>query len=154
MPDYDVGPIDFLAVEIPQANMKGEGFAAVVDLVERGIIRVLDVRALLVGDDGSLTALSLSDVDEDGDLDLTVFDGAQSGLLSEEDVAEVAAVVGRGNAVVILLYENTWAGPFVTAMRRAGAELIASGRIPADDVASALDVLEAQQTDLASSSPS
>jgi hypothetical protein len=143
MTEYDVGPIDYIAVEIPQANMKGEGFAAVLDLVDRGIIRLLDVRACLVGDDGSVTGLALADLDGDGTLDLAIFDGAQSGLLDDDDVAEIAALVGRGNAVVVLLYENTWAGPFVSAMRRAGADLVASGRIPADDVIAALDALEA-----------
>ena len=146
MSDVDVGPIDYLAVEIPQANMKGEGFAEILDLVDRGIIRVLDVRAVLVGDDGELTALALTDLDGDGTLDLAVFDGAQSGLLDDDDVAQVASLVGKGNAVVVLLYENTWAGPFVSAMRRAGAELVASGRIPADDVIAALDALEAAES--------
>ena len=146
MSDVDVGPIDYLAVEIPQAYMKGEGFAEILDLVDRGIIRGLDVRAVLVGDDGELTALALTDLDGDGTLDLAVFDGAQSGLLDDDDVAQVASLVGKGNAVVVLLYENTWAGPFVSAMRRAGAELVASGRIPADDVIAALDALEAAES--------
>ena len=140
--DLDVGPIDFLALEIPQGNMKGEGFAALLDLVNAGTIRILDLRAVLVGEDGSLTALSLGDFDGDGQLDLAIFDGAASGLLAEDDVHEAAALVGKGNAVVVLLYENTWAGPFVSAMRRAGAELIASGRVPASDVIEALDALE------------
>jgi len=142
MTDVDVGPIDFLALEIPEGNMKGEGFAALLDLVNSGTIRILDLRAVLVGDDGSLTALSIGDFDGDGTLDLAVFDGAESGLLADDDVRQAADLVGRGNAVVVLLYENTWAGPFVTAMRRAGAELIASGRIPANDVIEALDALE------------
>ena len=142
MTDTDVGPIDFLAVEIPEANMKGEGFAALLDLVNSGTIRILDLRAVLVGEDGSLTAMSLGDFDGDGELDLAIFDGAASGLLDDDDVQQAAALVGKGNAVVVLLYENTWAGPFVSAMRRAGAELIASGRIPANDVLEALDALE------------
>jgi hypothetical protein len=142
MTDFYVGPIDFLAVEIPQGQMKGEGFSELLNLVERGIIRVLDLQAVMVGEDGGITAMSIGDFDGDGTLDLAVFDGAASGLLDDDDVQEAAALVGKGNAVVVLLYENTWAGPFVSAMRRAGAELIASGRIPADDVAAALDVLE------------
>ena len=143
MTEIDVGPIDFLAVEIPQGKMKGEGFAALLDLVEQGLIRVLDLRAVMVGSDGELTAMAIGDFDGDGTLDLAVFDGAESGLLDDDDVQAAAALVGKGNAVVVLLYENTWAGPFVSAMRRAGAELIASGRIPANDVVDALDALEA-----------
>ena len=142
MTDIDVGPIDFLALEIPQGRMKGEGFAALLDLVERGLIRVLDLRAVMVSEDGELTAMSIGDFDGDGELDLAVFDGAESGLLDDDDVKNAADLVGRGNAVVVLLYENTWAGPFVRAVRDAGGELIASGRIPATDVLDALEALE------------
>ena len=96
----------------------------------------------MVGEDGSLTAMAIGDFDGDGTLDLAVFDGAESGLLDDDDVAGGGRAGRQGNAVVVLLYENTWAGPFVTAMRNAGADLIASGRIPANDVVAALDALD------------
>ncbi|MEQ6903085.1 DUF6325 family protein [Nocardioides sp. YIM 152588] len=142
MTEQDVGPIDYLAVEIPAAKMQGQGLAALLDLTERGIIRILDLVVATVGEDGSVTAVELTDLDGDGELDLTVFEGVRSGLLGEDDIAEGAAMVEPGNAVALLVYENTWAGPFVTAMREVGAEVIASGRIPAEDVLSALDALE------------
>lgn len=142
MTELDVGPIDYLALEFPGARLEGEGFAALVDLTERGIIRILDLVVATVADDGSFAVVALADLDGDGALDLAVFEGVQSGLLDPDDVAQSAALVQPGNAVGLLLYENTWAGPFVTAMRNAGAEVIASGRIPADDVVAALDALE------------
>ena len=142
MTQVDVGPIDYLAVEIPGANMRGQGLNALIDLTDRGIIRILDLVVAMVGEDGSFTVMELADFDGDGQLDLAAFQGVRSGLLDEQDVAQGASLVAPGNAVAVLLYENTWAGPFVTAMREVGAEVIASGRIPADDVIAALEELE------------
>jgi len=145
MTQPDVGPIDYLAVELPGARLQGQGLAALVDLTERGIIRILDLVVATVGEDGTVTAVALADLDGDGELDLAVFEGVRSGLLDDDDIAQSAALAEPGNAVALLVYENTWAGPFVTAMREVGAEVIASGRIPADDVVAALDALDAAQ---------
>jgi hypothetical protein len=145
MTQADVGPIDYLAVELPGANLKGEGLAALVDLTDRGIIRVLDLVVAVVAEDGSFTVTELADLDGDGVLDVTTFAGVRSGLLDDDDISQSASLVEPGNAVALILYENTWAGPFVTAMRNAGAEVIASGRIPASDVVAALDALEAAE---------
>jgi len=142
MTELDVGPIDYLALEFPGARLEGDGLAALVDLTDRGIIRILDLVVAKVEADGGFTVVALADLDGDGALDLAVFEGVQSGLLDADDVAQSAALVRPGNAVGLLLYENTWAGPFVTAMRSVGAEVIASGRIPAADVVAALDALE------------
>jgi hypothetical protein len=120
--------------------------AILVDLVDRGIIRVLDMKALVRSDDGAVTAVSISDLDGDGTLDLAVFEGVESDLLDEDDLKEAAALVQPGNAVALLVYENTWAGPFVSAMRRAGAEVVASVRVPADAVIARLEALEASGT--------
>ena len=142
MAEQDVGPIDYLALEFPQAKITGEGMAALIDLVDRGIIRILDLRFAVRDEDGSITAVALADLDHDGQLDLAVFEGAQSGLLDNDDLSEAANLVAPASAVGLLVYENTWAGPFVAAMRHAGAEVKASGRIPVDNVVAALDTLE------------
>lgn len=146
MTDLDVGPIDYLALEFPAARLEGEGLAALLDLTERGIIRILDLVVATVAEDGSFAVVALTDLDGDGTLDLAVFDGVRSGLLDEDDIAQSVALVKPGNAVGVLVYENTWAGPFVTAMRHVGAEVIAGGRIPADEVVAALDALESAES--------
>jgi hypothetical protein len=145
MGEMAVGPIDYLAIELPAARIKGEGLAAIVDLVDRGIVTVLDMRAVTREADGTFTAVAITDLDHDGFLDLAVFEGVESGLLDDDDLRQAAELIEPGKVVALLVYENTWARPFVTAMRRAGAELIAGGRIPADEVEAMLDVLEADE---------
>jgi len=143
MTEEHVGPVDYLVVEFPTGNLTGEGFAALVDLVDRGIIRVLDLRVVKVEEDGTVSGAAIADFDNDGVLDLAVFEGVESGLLDEEDDQQTASLLQPGQAAALLVYENTWAGPFVTAMRNAGAELIASGRIPAEDIVAAVEALDA-----------
>jgi Family of unknown function (DUF6325) len=145
MTEQTVGPIDYLALELPSARMRGEGLAAIVDLVDRGIIKVLDLRAVTRETDGTFTAIAITDLDHDGTLDLAIFEGVESGLLDDDDLRQAADLIEPGKVVALLLYENTWARPFVAAMRRAGAELIASGRIPADEVEAMLDAIEAEE---------
>ena len=142
--DLDVGPIDYLVVEFPGAKLTGEALTELVDLTDRGIIRVLDLRVAVVGEGGQFTVAALTDLDGDGALDLAVLSGIESGLLGDEDLAQGAALVGAGDAVAVLLYENTWAGRFVSALRRQNADVIASGRIPADEVIAALEAIETE----------
>jgi hypothetical protein len=137
-----VGPIDYLAVEFPGGNLTGEPLAELVSLVDRGLVRILDLRVAKVDANGDFAVVEIADLDGDGTLDLAVFAGVQSGLLDDDDVAASAALVGPGDAVAVLLYENTWAGPFVAALRRSGADVIASGRIPAADVIALLEEME------------
>lgn len=145
--NVDVGPIDYLALEFPGARLTGEGMAELIRLVDAGVIRVLDMRGIVRDADGTVTAVAITDLDGDGTLDLAIFEGIESDLLDEEDLAAAADLVQPGNAVAVLVYENTWAGPFVSAMRRAGAEVVASVRIPADAVIARLEALEAADSD-------
>ena len=142
MTEAQVGPIDYLAVEFPSARLEGKAMGALVDLVEAGIIRVLDLRVAVVDTDGTIRAVALTDLDGDGTLDLAVFEGVESGLLDDDDLQQTASLIEPGNGVGLILYENTWAGPFVAALREVGAEVIASGRIPASEVIEALERLE------------
>ena len=123
--------------------MTGDAAPLLVDLVERGIIRVLDVMFVSKNEDGTFSGFDATDLDDKGVGDFTVFEGASSGLLVSEDVATAADAIEPGTAAVMILYENRWAGPFVAAVRRNGGVPIAFERIPAQDLIDALDAAEA-----------
>ncbi|RAG87406.1 DUF1269 domain-containing protein [Streptacidiphilus pinicola] len=138
-----MGPIDYLVVEFPGSRMTGEGLPLLVDLVERGIIRILDLAFVRKEIDGTVTALEIADLNGDGVLDLTVFEGASSGLVSQDDLQEAAVILSPGDSAGILVYENVWAAPFAAALRRGGGRLVAGGRIPVQDILQTLDELDA-----------
>jgi hypothetical protein len=134
----EVGPIDYLVMEFAGDRMTGEGLALLLDLVDRGTIRVLDLVFVRKELDGSVTRLEIADADGDGTLDLTVFDGAASGLIGGDDVDEAGRILEPGRAAVVVIYENAWAAPLVGALRRSGAQLVAGGRIPHEQLLDAL----------------
>ena len=148
-----MGPIDYLVVEFPGSRMTGEGLPLLVDLVDRGIIRILDLVFVKKELDGSMKGMAITDLDHDGKLDLAVFEGASSGLLDEDDIADAGGVLEPGSSAGILVYENVWAAPFATALRRGGAQLVASGRIPVQALLAAIDAAEAR-TEAQPASPS
>ncbi len=138
-----MGPISYLIVEFPGSKMTGEGFPILVDLVDKGVIRILDLRFITRDLDGSVRALELADIDRDGRFDLAMFDGVSSGLVDENDFADAASVIKPGSSAGILIFENRWATSFVDALRRGEAELVAAGYIPYDTLVSSLDATEA-----------
>jgi hypothetical protein len=139
--DIELGPIDYLIVEWPAGSPPtGEALPHLVDLVDRGLIRILDFAFVQKQDDGTVVGLNLNEV---GDApELVVFEGASSGLLGDEDYQEAGAAIEPGCAAAMLVYENTWAAPFATALRKTGAQLVANGRIPVNEFIAALDALE------------
>ena len=139
----ETGPIDYVVIEFPGNRMTGEGLPILVDLVDSGIIRILDLKFITRELDGSVTAVEIADFDGDGQLDLAVFEGASSGLIGQDDIDEATSVIEPGNSAGIIIYENVWAGPFAAALRRGGAQLVASGRIPVQAILAALDASEA-----------
>ncbi|MEV8092805.1 DUF6325 family protein [Kitasatospora sp. NPDC085879] len=140
----EMGPIDYVVIEFPGSKMTGEGLPLLVDLVDRGIVRIIDLMFMKKELDGSVVGLEIADMTGDGELDLAVFEGAASGLLGSEDLAEAAAALEPGNSAGLIVYENLWAAPFAAALRRGGAQLVASGRIPLQDVIEALDALDSE----------
>ena len=144
MPDEPspLGPISYLIVEFPGNKMTGEGFPALVDLVDRGLIRIIDLLFVTRDQDGTTRRLELRDIDHDGQLDLAVFEGASSGLLDESDVADAGSVIEPGSSAGILVFENRWATEFVQALRRSEAQLVSAGYIPQDALVAALDATE------------
>ena len=144
--EVEVGPIDYLVVEWPAGKKPdGKAFPHLVDLVDRGVIRLIDLAFVQKDEAGNVLAMEIADFNEDGDPDLAVFQGASSGLLDEDDYQEAGGVIEPGTAAAILVYENAWAAPFATALREAGAQLVAQGRIPLNALISALDEAEAAE---------
>jgi Family of unknown function (DUF6325) len=140
-----LGPIDYIVVAFPADRMTGEALPLLVDLVDRGVIRILDLVFLRKDEDGTVTTLSQVDLDRMKVLETALFEGAASGLLGADDVNEAAAALDPGTAAGVLVYENVWATPFATALRRSGGQLIASGHIPVQALVAALDALEADE---------
>jgi hypothetical protein len=140
----ELGPVDIVVIGYPaDAPMTGEAAPLLVDLVERGIIRVLDVMFVTKEADGTFAGFDASDLSDKGVGDFQVFEGASSGLLGDADLALAADAVEPGTSAVMLVYENRWAAPFAAAVRRNGGQLIASERIPVADLMTALDAAEA-----------
>jgi hypothetical protein len=140
----ELGPIDIVVIAYPaDAPMTGEAVPIMLDLVERGIIRVLDVLLVMQTEDGTFSGFEAKDLEPDRIGDLKVFEGATSGLLGDEDVATASEALEPGSAAVMIVYENRWAGPFAAAVRRNGGVVIDNQRIPVQDVIDALDAVEA-----------
>jgi len=134
-----LGPISYLIVEFPGSQMTGEGFPILLDLVDRGLIRILDFVFVKREVDGSIVALELKDIDADGQFDVAAFEGVSSGLLDQSDLDDAKEAIQPGSSAGILIFENRWAAPFIGALRRGRAELVAAGYIPQDTLLASLD---------------
>ncbi len=137
----EMGPVDYILVEWTGKQPTGEALPHLVDLVENGIIRILDIAFMAKGEDGEVVGMEIADL---GDVEeVTIFEGASSGILSDDDTAEAAQALEPGTSAALLVYENVWAAPFASAVRRSGGQLVAGGRIPVQALVAALDELEA-----------
>jgi Family of unknown function (DUF6325) len=139
----ELGPIDYLVVEFPagQSNFTGEAAEQLIKLHDSGTIRVMDLLILAKDQDGSVDATELSDLDDtDG---FAVIEAQLAETLSEEDVLRLAETMSPGSVAAALIYENLWAAPFGAAVRHAGGQLIASGRIPIQAMIAAVEADEA-----------
>jgi hypothetical protein len=138
----DLGPIDYIVLEWPREQPTGEVAPMILDLHDRGVIRILDIAFLAKEDDGSVVVL------ETGSLDATfaAFEGASSGLLGDDDLEEAAGTLEPGTSAAILVWENRWAAPIAAALRRSGGQLVASGRIPVQAILASLEALELERT--------
>jgi len=137
----ELGPIDYIVLEWPGREPSGEALPLVLDLVDRGVIRVIDVAFLTKDADGTHGALDVGSLPEGHEF--FGFAGASTGLLGAEDLDEAAQALQPGSSAAVLIWENRWAAPVAAAMRRSGGQLVASGRIPAEAIIAALDATEA-----------
>lgn len=134
----EMGPIDYIVLEWPGRQPKGDVAPLLIDLADRGIIRILDIALMVKGEDGSIAAIDLGEVDGG----FEGFDGASSGLISQADLEEAAEVLAPGTSAAVLVWENRWAAPVAVALRRSGGQLVASGRIPIQAILAALEETE------------
>jgi len=140
--ELELGPVDIVVIGYPpDAPQTGEAIPLFVDLVDRGIIRVLDVLLVRKDLDGTISGLEITDLDGDGVNDLVVFEGARSGLLGDDDAATAGQALEPGATAVLICFENTWAAPFATAVRRNGGEVLAFERVGAQDLIDAAEAL-------------
>lgn len=136
----DMGPVDYIVLEWPGRQPKGEVAPMIVDLVDRGLIRVLDVAFMVKNEDGTVDSLELGELDDGG---FGEFEGASSGLIGRDDLEEAAAALDPGTAAAVLIWENRWAAPVAIALRRSGGQLVASGRLPIQAIVASLEAAEA-----------
>ncbi len=140
----ELGPVDIVVIAYPaDAPMTGEAIPIMVDLVDRGIIRVLDVEFVVKNADGTYSGFEATGLDSDRVGDLVVFEGATSGLLGDEDLAAAADGIEPGSAAAIIVYENRWAAPFAAAVRRNGGTLVGFERVSVEDLLASLEAAEA-----------
>lgn len=138
-----VGPVDFLLLEFgADARLDGSAAAALLDLVDRGMVTVLDLLVVQKDGDGTFSGIEIDDLSADAVGGIVAFAGARSGLLGDEDLAEAADALEPGTIGALIVYENTWARPFVAAVHHTGGQVVASARIPADAVNEALALLD------------
>jgi hypothetical protein len=141
----ELGPVDWIVVEFPGSKFNGQIAPALLDLVERDLVRVLDLLVLKKDADGSLEAFELSDLEEGEIGELRGYESELAMLLSEEDVTSLAAAIEPGSSAAVLVWENAWAAPFGSAVRRAGGQLVASGRIPTQALLAAIEADELEE---------
>jgi len=137
----EMGPIDYIVLEWPGRQPKGEVAPLILDLHDRGIIRILDIALMVKGEDGSVAAVDLgSGNGERGEF--AEFEGASTGLIGQDDLEEAAAALNPGTSAAVLVYENRWAAPVAIALRKSGGQLVATGRLPVQAILAALEEAE------------
>jgi hypothetical protein len=144
--EFELGPVDIVVIGFPpDAPRTGESVPVFVDLVDRGIIRVLDVLMIQKDAESVVSAVELKDLGDGALVNLSVFQGAQTGLLGDEDAALAGEALEPGEAAVLICFENSWAAPFVTSVRRNGGRVLAFQRVPAQDVLDTIEALDAAE---------
>ena len=136
----EMGPVDYIVLEWPGRQPKGDVAPLLLDLVDRGIIRILDVAFMVKNEDGTVDSIELGELEDGG---FGEFEGASSGLIGQDDLEEAATALEPGTSAAVLLWENRWAAPVAIALRRSGGQLVASGRLPIQALVASLEAVEA-----------
>lgn len=137
-PDRELGPVDYVVVEWAGREPTGEALPYLMDLIDRGIVRLIDIVFLTKGADGAVAEVEIGELG----VEFAIFDGAATSILDDTDIAEAATAIEPGSGAAVLVWENLWAAPFATALRNNGGRVVASGRIPVDALLQSLDAIE------------
>jgi hypothetical protein len=137
--DDVVGPVDYLVVEFPGNRFNGQIVPSLVDLIARGLVRIIDLAFVTKDGNGGAAIVEIEDLDEASAGPLRGLLPFLCDLVGEEDLLAAADALAPNSSALIVVWENTWAAPFATAVRASGGEVVASGRIPAGDLLAALD---------------
>lgn len=136
--DRELGPVDYIVVEWAGKQPTGEALPYLMDLVDRGIVRIIDIAFVTKGADGTVAEIEIGELG----VEFAIFDGASTSILDHTDIAEASSVLEPGSSAAVLVWENLWAAPFATAVRNNGGRLVASGRIPVEALLETLDAVE------------
>ena len=136
----EMGPVDYVLLEWPGRQPKGEVAPLIMDLVDRGIIRILDVAFMVKNEDGTVDSIEFGELEGGG---FGEFEGASSGLIGREDLEDAATALNPGTSAAVLIWENRWAAPVAIALRRSGGQLVDTGRIPIQSIVASLEAVEA-----------
>lgn len=137
-PDRELGPVDYVVVEWAGREPTGEALPYLMDLIDRGIVRLIDIVFLTKGADGAVAEVEIGELG----VEFAIFDGAATSILDDTDIAEAATAIEPGSSAAVLVWENLWAAPFATALRNNGGRVVASGRIPVDALLESLGAIE------------
>lgn len=135
----ELGPVDWIVVEFPGSTFNGSIAPEITALVDRGLVRILDLLILKKDAEGALDVAELADIDDSELGELRAFETELASLLSEDDVISAAEAIEPGSSAALLVWENLWAAPFGASVRHAGGQLVASGRIPVQALAAAIE---------------
>jgi hypothetical protein len=138
----EMGPVDYVVLEWPREQPKGDVVPMILDVADRGIIRILDIAFVTKDSDGEVAGLEMDALEGEA-AKFTEFHGASTGLLDEEDLREAANALAPGTSAAVLVWENSWAAPIASALRRSGGQLVANGHIPVQAILASLEATEA-----------
>jgi uncharacterized membrane protein len=129
-----MGPVEIIVLGFPEQRFTGKIVPALEELITSGLIRVIDLVFVTKDDDGVAVAVELTDVSDELRSAFEPVIETLTGLVSDEDIEDLAEGLDPGESAAILLFEHTWATRFVDAVAEAGGELVSSMRIPREVV--------------------
>jgi hypothetical protein len=134
-----LGPVDLLVVKFPGNQFRGEIVPALEELIDSSTIRIVDLIFVTKEENGAVAALEYSDLNGDTFALLSPLVQDTAGLLNQEDVAQIAALLDPNSSAALMLFENVWATRFRDAVLDAQGQILLTERVPRTVVQEVLD---------------